>query len=143
MRSLVRLGLCSLAVLPFAAQASCFSIYNPQNVLIYQSTITPVDLSLLIADATRQRFPGSFLVMTPSEERCSELRTSGGTVRPRFDRLGRTPRSGLPPDQTLQASPLYTNTAPTQSSATSRGASENDPLLRGAARSGPSSNLKR
>ena len=141
----VRLSFALLLAAPLLAEASCFSVYNGQNVLVYQSTITPVDLSLPIADATRDRFPGNYLVMIPDESRCNEFRT-GATVRPRFDGLGITGGSTIPNNQKLEASPLLRNSpAPISSSvgASPTRASETDPLLNGSARSGPSSNLKR
>ncbi|MEO8081624.1 MAG: hypothetical protein ABI641_13915, partial [Caldimonas sp.] len=59
---------------PAAASANCYSMYTSQNQLTYQSTVTPIDLSMRISDAMRARFPGGFFVMIPDDSDCREIR---------------------------------------------------------------------
>ncbi len=74
----------ALFALPVLASANCYSVYDGQNRLTFQSTVAPVDLSERISDAMRARFPGHFLVILPDDSDCVEYR-SGSTVTPRFD----------------------------------------------------------
>ena len=74
----------ALLALPAVASANCYSMYDGQNRLTFQSTIAPVDLSTRISDSMRARFPGNFLVILPDDSDCLEFR-SGSTVSPRFD----------------------------------------------------------
>ena len=78
------LPIAALLALPSLASANCYSIYDSQNRLTFQSTVAPIDLSSRIADAMRSRYPGSFLIMLPSDADCLEFR-SGPTLSPRFD----------------------------------------------------------
>ncbi len=78
------LPVAALLALPTLASANCYSIYDGQNRLVFQSTVAPIDLSARISDAMRARFPGSFLVMLPVDADCLEFR-SGPTTSPRFD----------------------------------------------------------
>ncbi len=83
-RSSLVLAAAAFCGLPSLAAANCYSIYDAQNRLAFQSTIAPIDLSARISDAMRARFPGSFLVILPDDSSCLEFR-SGPTVSPRFD----------------------------------------------------------
>jgi len=111
-------ALSSLAVLlalPSLANANCYSIYDANNRLAFQSTIAPVDLSARISEAMRARFPGGHLVMIPDDSDCREYRT-GPTLSPRFD-AGAGAGTAQAPERTLEASPLLRNTgAPAGSS---------------------------
>jgi len=95
--------LTALFALPSLAAANCYSVYDPQNRLAFQSTVAPVDLSGRISEAMRARFPGGYLVMIPDDSDCLEFR-SGPTVSPRFD--GGNAAAATSSDQLLQASPL-------------------------------------
>jgi hypothetical protein len=117
--------------LPGLASANCYSIYDAQNRLAFQSRVAPVDLSTRIGQAMRARFPGGHLVMIPDDSDCREYRT-GPTTSPRFD-AGGAKGAEPAPDQTLQASPLLRGT----------GSSGNDMPTREAVRSGNALNLKR
>jgi len=123
-------SLAVLLVLPSVASANCYSIYDTNNRLAFQSTIAPVDLSTRISDAMRARFPGGHLIMVPDDSDCREYRT-GPTLTPRFE-AGGAPGAAQPPERTLEASPLLRGT----------GASA-DLMTREAARSGNAVNVKR
>jgi hypothetical protein len=123
-------SLAVLLVLPSLASANCYSIYDANNRLAFQSTIAPVDLSTRISDAMRARFPGGHLIMVPDDSDCREYRT-GPTLSPRFE-AGNTSGTAQPPERTLEASPLLRGT----------GASA-DLTTREAARSGNAVNVKR
>ncbi|NUZ06936.1 hypothetical protein [Piscinibacter koreensis] len=92
----------ALLALPLAASASCFSIYSPRNVLVYQSTVNPIDLSLPISQALRPRFPNHHLVMDPDESACTEV--GAGSASARLDRRGSGRSRGT--EQILETSPL-------------------------------------
>lgn len=106
-----RLALCLLVAAPAFAEANCYSIYDTQNRLTFQSTIVPIDLSKRISDAMSPRFPGGYLVMIPDESACREFRL-GPIVSPRFSEVGSSRDSAPPADQVLQASPLLRETRP-------------------------------
>ena len=72
---------CAWFALPALASASCFSIYTPANVLIYQSTVNPIDLSLPITQGLRRRFRGDHLVMDPNESSCTEVGAGSSSAR--------------------------------------------------------------
>lgn len=96
------LPLCSLLALPGLAAANCYSMYDGQNQLVFQSTVAPIDLSARISETMRSRFPGVFLIMIPDDSDCRELRT--GAVVTRFSTT--VPGASPPPEEILQASPL-------------------------------------
>ena len=124
------LSLAVVLVLPSLASANCYSIYDAQNRLAFQSTIAPVDLSTRISDGMRARFPGGHLIMVPDDSDCREYRT-GPTLTPRFE-AGGARGAEQPPERMLEASPLL------------RGTGTNaDLTTREAARSGNVLNVKR
>lgn len=125
------LPLVALLALPGVAWANCYSVYDGQNRLAFQSTIAPVDLSTRISDGMRARFPGGHLVMIPDDSDCREYRT-GSTLSPRFD-AGGAKGAEPSPEQMLQASPLLRGT----------GGSGNDSMTRESVRSGNTLNVKR
>lgn len=125
------LSLAALLTLPALANANCYSIYDAQNRLAFQSTVAPVDLSASISQGMRARFPGGHLTMIPDDSDCREYRT-GPTTSPRFD-AGDAKGTQAAPDQTLEASPLLRDSA-------SRGG---DLGTREAARTGNVLNVKR
>ena len=106
-----------LALPSLAGAANCYSIYDAKNLLAFQSTVPPIDLSTRISQSMHQSFPGGFLIMAPDDGDCREFRT-GPVVSPRFD----TGKAAEVPGEVMQA-PLL------------RGASEGVGA-RGAARSG-------
>jgi hypothetical protein len=127
--------LVALAALPTGAAANCYSVYDSQNRLVFQSTVTPIDLSGRISETMRQRFPGTYLIMLPDETDCREMRT--GAVVTRFSPS--VPGAMRSPDEVLTASPLAGGTG-------SGGAINDDgnPIsTREAARSGNALNVKR
>jgi hypothetical protein len=105
------LPLAMLLALPSVANAAnCYSVYDAQNRLAFQSTVSPVDLSERISQAMRERFPGGYLIIVPDDADCREFRT-GPVTSPRFD-TGKVESSR---DQMLEA-PLLRG-APTAGSA--------------------------
>jgi hypothetical protein len=122
------LPLAALLALPGLASANCYSIYDAQNRLAFQSTIAPVDLSARISDGMRARFPGGHLTMIPDDSDCREYRT-GPTVSPRFD-AGGTKGAEPSAEQVLQA-PLL------------RGSVAGDASTRESVRSGNNLTIKR
>lgn len=136
------LTLLAMLLAPALAQANCYSVYDAQNRLSFQTTVAPIDLSRQISDAMRARFPGGYLVMIPDATDCRELR-SGGTVQPRFDAVGAARGSAAPAEQALEASPLLRGTRPTLGDSAVAGPGTNDVATREAVRSGTSLNIKR
>jgi len=124
------LSLALVLVLPSLASANCYSIYDAQNRLAFQSTIAPVDLSTRISDGMRARFPGGHLIMVPDDSDCREYRT-GPTLTPRFE-AGGARGAEQPPERMLEASPLLRGTGTSA-----------DLTTREAARSGNVLNVKR
>ncbi|HEV7578103.1 MAG TPA: hypothetical protein VGO85_18890 [Caldimonas sp.] len=125
------LSLAAVLALPGLASANCYSIYDTQNRLAFQSTIAPVDLSTRISDGMRARFPGGHLIMIPDDSDCREYRT-GPTLSPRFD-AGGAKGAETAPEQMLQASPLLRGT----------GSAGADSPTREAVRTGNVLNVKR
>ena len=140
MRPDARLVACLLVAAPAFAQANCYTIYDKQNRLTYQSTLVPVDLSRRISETMPARFPGGHLVMIPDESACREFR-QGPLVQPRLDEVGLSSQSAPPSDQVLQASPLLRNTRPIGAGAD--GYSGSDIAAREAARGGTAQSSKR
>ncbi|HEY2559715.1 MAG TPA: hypothetical protein VGI48_08420 [Caldimonas sp.] len=99
-----------LALPSLANAANCYSVYDAQNRLTFQSTVSPVDLSTRISQAMRERFPGGYLIIVPDDADCLEFRT-GPITSPRFD-SGKVETSR---DQVIEA-PLLRG-APTAGSA--------------------------
>ncbi len=77
MRSLPALAAALVCSLPTLSLAYCFSVYSPQNQLVYQSTSTPVDLSRQISAGLRERYPNHHLVFVPYESSCAEVGSGG------------------------------------------------------------------
>ncbi len=142
MRIIPCLTLLATLAIPALAQANCYSVYDSQNRLSFQSNVAPIDLSLHISDAMRARFPSGFMVMIPDESSCREFH-SGGTSQPRLNRLGLV--NSTPDNQRLQASPLLRDTRATGYGGELGGTSPalNDIASREAARSGNTLNVKR
>ncbi len=57
---------CTLLTMSQVVTATCYSLFDPTNQLIYQSEKPPFDVSGPISDATRAHFPGHFLIATES-----------------------------------------------------------------------------
>jgi hypothetical protein len=98
----VLVPLVALAALPGLAAANCYSVYDGQNRLVFQSTVAPIDLSGRISETMRTAFPGTFLIMTPDDSDCREMRS--GPVVTRFSPT--VPGAMRSPDEMLSASPL-------------------------------------
>ena len=86
-RQLAALSLAVALALPGIANANCYIVYDAKNQLVFQSTVSPVDLSKRISDSMRERFPGGHLVMIRSDRNCREVRT-GSTPTPRLEAGG-------------------------------------------------------
>jgi hypothetical protein len=119
--------LIAFAALPTASAANCYSVYDAQNRLVFQSTVTPIDLSGRISETMRQRFPGTYLIMLPDDADCREMRA--GAVVTRF--TPSVPAAARPANEILTASPLV------------GGKGTGDDGSREAARSGNNLNVKR
>jgi len=120
----------ALLLLPTVASANCYSIFDANNRLAFQSTIAPVDLSARISEGVRARFPGGHLIMVPDDSDCREYRT-GPTLSPRFE-AGGAAGTEATPERSLEASPLLRGTG-----------SNADLTTREAVRSGNALNVKR
>lgn len=132
------LPLAALTSLPVLAKANCYSIYDGQNRLVFQSTLAPIDLSGHISDAMRARFPGNFLVILPDDADCIEFR-SGPTTSPRFDSgTGSGMGAANDPKETLEPPLLRSARAPGDTVAAT-----NAIATREAVRSGNALNIKR
>jgi len=141
MRTLTSLALLAAAAVPAVSQANCFSVYDGQNRLTYQSVVAPIDLSRRISDAMAARFPNSYLVMVPDESTCREVRAGGGVTQSRFGSIG-----GTPDAEKALASPLLRNTRTGLSSInepTGVAPGANELPAREAVRSGTRLNIKR
>ena len=111
------LGLASAAALalPVAAEASCFTVFNRANQLVFQSVLTPVDLSQPIGLIVQRRFPGHHLVWSEDMDACREI---GGTVPAgeRSQTAGRVFPAGSAANRSpLERSPLFQDIATGQS----------------------------
>lgn len=62
MRAAVALALAT-GLSPLACDASCFQIVDPQERVVYQSSASPIDLSLPISEAMGRDFPGHHLTV--------------------------------------------------------------------------------
>ena len=133
--------LAALAV-PALAEANCYSVYDSQNRLAFQSNVAPIDLSLRIADAMRARFPGGFMVMIPDDALCREFRASGAVQR--FNTTGFV-NAKIPDNELLLASPLMRDTRATGYGGELGGTSPaaGGVATREAVRSGTSVNVRR
>lgn len=133
--------LAALAV-PALAEANCYSVYDSQNRLAFQSNVAPIDLSLRIADAMRARFPGGFMVMIPDDALCREFRASGAVQR--FNTTGLV-NAKIPDNELLLASPLLRDTRATGYGGELGGTSPaaGGVATREAVRSGTSVNVRR
>ena len=96
MRTTARLTFALLLATPALAQASCYSVYDSENHLSFQSTVAPIDLSQRISEAMARRFPGGHLVISPDITDCREVRASREPTRRRVAAPG-------------QPSPMLTN----------------------------------
>ena len=63
------------AALP--AWGSCYTIYSPQNTVVYQSGEPPIDLSRSISSQLALRYPGHHLVMVNDSRACPAIRPRG------------------------------------------------------------------
>lgn len=87
-----------LALMPNAAQAAlnCFTVYGPDNAVVYRSRESPIDLSRPISAAMDEKFPGSHMVWTRDDEPCREVDALSTLSRAiQGDRLYRSSGSAL------------------------------------------------
>jgi hypothetical protein len=59
--------------------AECFSMFDAKNVLVFQSTSAPIDLSRSISDEMTTRFPARYLVIADTGV-CVEVERPIGTI---------------------------------------------------------------
>ncbi len=104
-RHLAFLAITIALATPGLAKANCYSVYDANNQLISQSTVSPVDLSKRISESMGERLPGGHLVMVPNDRTCREVRT-GSTLMPRFG-AGGARGAEARPDRLVEASPLF------------------------------------
>jgi hypothetical protein len=126
----------ALLALPVAAEASCFSVFNRTNQLVFQSVLTPVDLSQPIGVIMQRRFPGHHLVWSDDMESCREL---GGSVpaAERSQTAGRIFPAGAAANRSpLERSPLFQD-IPTGQSALYEETPSASPADPNAVRQGP------
>jgi hypothetical protein len=133
------LSLAALLAMPALVHANCYSIYDTQNRLTFQSTVAPIDLSTRISEGMRTSFPGAFFIMIPDDSDCREIRT-GATLSPRFDAGSRGQATA--PEELLQASPLL-RSGRSVGAASDGVATGNAIATREAVRSGNALNIKR
>jgi hypothetical protein len=68
-----------LCAIPSLSFANCYSIYSPQDRLVYRSTVVPIDLSLPISDGLKVRFPNHQLVFVADDTMCTEIGVAANT----------------------------------------------------------------
>lgn len=59
------------------AWGSCYTIYGPQNTVVYQSGEPPIDLSRTISSQLALRYPGHHLVMVNDGRACPAIQPRG------------------------------------------------------------------
>ncbi len=87
-----------LALTSNAAHAAlnCFTVYGPDNAVVYRSRESPVDLSRPISVAMSEKFPGGHMVWTRDDEACREVDAlSALSLAVQGDRLYRSSGSAL------------------------------------------------
>lgn len=94
------------------AWGSCFTIYSPQNTVVYQSGEPPIDLSRSISSQMAARYPRHHMVMVNDASRCPVIAPPG---RAAGQRLGDA--SG----QALVESPLFRDASPMMTDGTISG----------------------
>jgi hypothetical protein len=62
-----------IGVLPPHASASCFTVYDRANRIVYRDVLTPIDLSGPITEAMRAWFPGGHLVISGEARGCTPI----------------------------------------------------------------------
>ena len=92
-----------LCAIPSLSCANCYSIYSPQDKLVYRSTVVPIDLSLPISNGLRVRFPKHQLVFVADETMCSEIGVAANTGSAAERAASRIADFGRPNDSSLQS----------------------------------------
>ena len=103
--ALLMLALSLTAAAP--ARAACYTIYSPQNTVVYQSGEPPVDLSRTISSQMALRYPRHHLVMVNDSNACPLVLPRGRTTSQPLDSA-----SG----ETLVDSPMFRDALPMLSS---------------------------
>jgi hypothetical protein len=70
------LPLVLLLGLPAYAGATCYTVYDAQNRIVFRAPYTPVDLTGPVASAVRAKFPGGHLVISDEDQRCTLIEPS-------------------------------------------------------------------
>lgn len=58
------LSMATFLLIPLAAQAVCYTVYDASDKMIYRSATSPVSLKGSLRDAVQQRFPGGAMTIT-------------------------------------------------------------------------------
>lgn len=101
--------------LPAVAEAGCFTVFNRANQLVFQSALSPVDLSQPIGLVMARRYPGHHLTWSEDMDSCREIGSAvqagersqtAGRIFPAGNAANRSP---------LERSPLFQDIATGQS----------------------------
>jgi hypothetical protein len=65
-----------LVLVPSQSQATCYTVHSPQGKVIYQSSVSPIDLSQSISAGMNASFPGHSLVTSSGMTNCHEIQTN-------------------------------------------------------------------
>ncbi len=65
-----------LVAMMSTASGMCYTVYGPSDEILVRSNKAPVDLSLPLSVAVKNRFPNSYLVASADNSACSEIDNS-------------------------------------------------------------------
>src|SRR4051812_40848109 len=65
-----------LALMPAIASASCYSVYDTTDAVVYRSSLTPIDLSQPISQEMARRFPPGHRLLITEDVPCDVFRPS-------------------------------------------------------------------
>src|SRR4051812_36821328 len=65
-----------LAMMPAIVSASCYSIYDTTDAVVYRSSLTPIDLSQPISQEMARRFPAGHRLLITEDMPCDVFRPS-------------------------------------------------------------------
>ena len=68
-------GLVAIALLTGSVHAACFTVYSPQNKILYSGRNTPVNLSRQLHETLPVTFPGGYMVFALDTDDCQEIDT--------------------------------------------------------------------
>jgi hypothetical protein len=61
-------------------KATCYTVHSPKGKVVYQSTTSPVDLSMSISQGLKNSYPDHSLVMSSNQD-CHEVQASEGIYK--------------------------------------------------------------